>query len=68
MADLPAAVQASKLMDLVRAGKAYDHEHRPRFDGRNWQGVPDDQAARIIVGALTRLMSDIGGEEEDGDG
>lgn len=35
---------------LVAAAKSYDHEWRPQ--GRNWAQVADDQAARLVEGAL----------------
>jgi len=40
----------AKLVALVRAAKAYDHDNRPRYG--NWGSVSDSQVARLILGAL----------------
>ena len=51
---LDRALQARELFaETVAAAQSYDHEFRPA--GRNWGRVPDEQAARLIEGALLNL-------------
>jgi hypothetical protein len=40
---------------LVNAAQRYDHEHRLR--GHGWTRVSDQQAARLILGALGAMAS-----------
>lgn len=46
---------------LVRAAKEHDYAGRPRLPQttRPWTAVPDDQAARLITGALGALSDEI---------
>jgi hypothetical protein len=51
---LDRALQARELFGAtVAAAQSYDSQFRPA--GRNWARVPDEQAARLIEGALLNL-------------
>lgn len=55
----PQSVPLAELTDqekftaLVKAAKTYDHDNRPR--GQSWTGVSDNQAGRLILGALSAM-------------
>ena len=57
-----ALIDAADMTELVNAAKAYDC--RWKRAGWNWTAVPDDQAARIIEGALLAFKSALAGTKE----